>query len=69
MICSKIVNIDRTEAGRTSKWGRILPAVQWCYQNQSKGPKRQLITSRDVAEKLMHTYIHMHARTNEQIEP
>ena len=27
MICSKIVNFDRTEAGLTSKWGRISPAV------------------------------------------
>ena len=27
MICSKIVNFDRTEAGFTSKWGRISPAV------------------------------------------
>ena len=32
MICSKIVNFDRTETSLTSKWGRILPAVHWCYQ-------------------------------------
>ena len=25
--CSKIVNFNRSEAGLTSKWGRILPAV------------------------------------------
>ena len=29
MICSKIINFDHTEAGLTSKWGRILQAVQW----------------------------------------
>ena len=33
--CSKIVNFNRTEAGLISKWARISPAVQWCYQNQS----------------------------------
>ena len=33
--CSKIVNFNRTEAGLTSKWGRISPAVQWCYQDSS----------------------------------
>ena len=32
---TKVVNFDRTEAGLTAKWGRILPAVRWCYQNQS----------------------------------
>ena len=32
--CSKINYFNRTEAGLTSKWGRILPVVQWCYQNQ-----------------------------------
>ena len=35
MISSKIVNFDRTEAGLSSKLGRISPAVQWFYQNQS----------------------------------
>ena len=29
MICSKIVNFDRTESGLTAKLGRILPAVQF----------------------------------------
>ena len=33
--CSKNVIFYRTEAGLTSKRGRISPAVQWCYQNQS----------------------------------
>ena len=28
MICSKIVNFDRTDACLTPKWSRILPAVQ-----------------------------------------
>ena len=27
-ICSKTVNLDRTEAGLSSKWGKILPAVK-----------------------------------------
>ena len=35
MICSKIVIFDHTEAGLTSNWDRISPAVLWCYQNQS----------------------------------
>ena len=35
IICSKIVNFDCTEAGLTLKYGRISPAVHWCYQNQS----------------------------------
>ena len=38
MICSKIVNFDRTETGLTSKWGRILPAVQWCYKTSLTAP-------------------------------
>ena len=32
-ICSKLVNFDRTEAGLTSKWGRIL-SVQWYDDEQ-----------------------------------
>ena len=51
MICSKIVNFDRTEAGLTSKWGRISPAVQWCYQIQYNCTVRRRTTSRDVAKK------------------
>ena len=35
MICSKIVNFYRTEAGLTSKWGRISPGVCRCHQKQS----------------------------------
>ena len=49
MICSKIVNFDRTEAGLTSKWGRISPAVQWCYQNQSNYTVRRRTSSYDEA--------------------
>ena len=30
-----MINLNHTEAGLTSKWSRILPAVQWFYQNQS----------------------------------
>ena len=41
MICSKIANFIRTEAGLTSKWGRISVAVQWCYQNPSNCTVRQ----------------------------
>ena len=56
MILSKIFNFDRTEAGLTSKWGRISPAVQWCYQNQSNcivcrhmtSPKNLLHTDTDM---------------------
>ena len=33
MICSKIVNLDRTEAGLKSKLGKISPTIEWCYQN------------------------------------
>ena len=29
----KMVNFNHTEAGLTSQWGRILPAVRWCSQN------------------------------------
>ena len=32
--CSKIINFNRIEAGLKSKWDRISPAVQWCYQCQ-----------------------------------
>ena len=32
---SKIVNFCRTEAGLTSKWGRISQAVYWWHQNRS----------------------------------
>ena len=32
---SKMVNFLHTEAGLAWKWRRILPAVQWCYLNQS----------------------------------
>ena len=29
------MNDQLSEACLTSKWGRILPAVQWCYQKRS----------------------------------
>ena len=46
--CSKIVNFNRTEAGLTSKWGRISPAVQWCYQNQSNCTTWRRTASREI---------------------
>ena len=46
--CSKIVNFNRTEAGLTSKWGRISPAVQWCYQNQFICPPWQCTASHET---------------------
>ena len=42
---SKIVKFCRTEAGLTSKWGRISPAV---YQNQSRYIVKHHATLRDV---------------------
>ena len=39
--CSMMVNFNCAEAGLTSKWGWILPAVQWWYQ--SKTPPRNLL--------------------------
>ena len=44
-MCYKIVNFDRTEVGFTSKWVRISPAVQWCYQNQRR---RRVISLRNL---------------------
>ena len=46
--CSKIVNFNRTEAGLTSKWGRILPAVQWFYQKQSNSNLWRCTVSREI---------------------
>ena len=53
MVFSKIVNFDRIEAGLTSKWGRISPADQWCYQNQFNCTVRRRTTSRDIAKKFV----------------
>ena len=53
MISSKIVNFDRTEAGLTSKWDRISPAVQWCYQIQSNCIVQRCTTSGSVAKKFV----------------
>ena len=54
-MCSRIVNFDCTEAGLTSKWSRISPAVQWCCQQQSKLYVRQRTT---LHRNLLHTHIH-----------
>ena len=48
-----MVNFDHTEAGLTSKWGRISPAVQWCYQNQSNCIIQRCTTSGNVAKKFV----------------
>ena len=53
MAYSKIVNFDRPEAGLKSKWGRIWPAVQWCYQKQSNCTVRRHVTS---LKNLLHTH-------------
>ena len=62
MICSKIANFNHTEAGLTSKWGRISPTVQWCCQNQSNCTIRRCTTSLDIAKKFF-KYIHTHINT------
>ena len=51
-LCFEIVNFCRTEAGLTSKWGRISPAVYWWHQNQSRYIVWRCATSRGVAKKL-----------------
>ena len=53
MICSEIVNFDRTVTGLTSKRGRILPAVELYYQNQSNSYVGQCTMSRDVTQKFV----------------
>jgi len=35
---SKIVNLNRTDAGLTSKWGRISPAVNGAIRTSSSAP-------------------------------
>ena len=52
MICSKIANLNRT-----SKWGRISPAVQWCYRSQCNCTVRWGMTSPKIC------YIHTHIQT------
>ena len=47
-----MVYIQRTEAGLTSKWGRISPAVYWGHQNQYSYIVRRCTTSCGVAKKL-----------------
>ena len=56
---SKIVNLCRTEAGLTSKWGKILPEVYWCHQIQSIYTVGHCVMSRGVAGKLA-DYTHTH---------
>ena len=51
-LCFKIVNLCRTEADLTSKWGRIFQAVYWWHQNQSSCIVRCCVMSRGVAKKL-----------------
>ena len=68
---SRIVNFCRTEAGLTSKWGRISPAVYWWHQNQSSYVVRSHTVSLDVAEKLAdhaHTHTQTHAQTHTQYQ-
>ena len=48
----KILNICRTESYRTKNWGRILPGIYWCHQEQSSYVVRRLATSRGVALKI-----------------
>ena len=43
----------------TSKWGRISPAVQWYYQNQTNCIVQQYVTSGDIAKKFV-THRHTH---------
>ena len=43
----KIVNFCRTEAGLTSKWGRISPTVYWGHQNQSSYVVQRRAASHD----------------------
>ena len=57
--CSKIFIFCRTEAGLTSKWGRISPAIYWGHQSQSTYIEGCRETSRDVSGKLAdHAHIH-----------
>ena len=46
-VCSKIIIFCHTEAGLTSKCGRISPKVYWWHQNQSSYIVRCLATSRN----------------------
>ena len=48
----KIVNFCCTEAGLTSKGGRISPAVYWCHWIQSTDIVERYVMSRGVAGKL-----------------
>ena len=49
---------NHTEADLTSKWNRISPAVQWCYQNQSNLIERcQTISPRNLLYGDTHTGI------------
>ena len=61
----KIVNFCRTEAGLTSKWGRILLSVYWWYQNQPSYTVGRRATSRDVAKCFWKIgWLHTHTQTH-----
>ena len=55
----KIAHFQLSDAGLTSKWVRISPAVFWLHQNQSSYVIRRCATSRNVAEKFA-DYAHTH---------
>ena len=61
--CSKLVNFCRTEAGLTSKWGRISPAVYWWHQKQCSYIVRRRATSRNGIKVFG---LHTHALTYSQ---
>ena len=64
--CSKIVNFCRTEAGLTSKWGRISPAVYWWHQKQcSYIVQCRRATSRNGIKVFS---LHTHSRTKSCME-
>ena len=54
---------DCSEAGPTSKWGRISPAVQWCYQNQSNCTIRRRTMLSDVTLKFVTRDTHAGTQT------
>ena len=69
--CSKMVNFNCTEAGLTSKWGRISSADQRYYQNQFICIIRRCTTPGDVTEKFVtHTETFVtHTKTDTDRHP
>ena len=68
------MNFQLSEVGLTSKWGRILPAVQWCYQKQSNSITWCLMMSYKVIGCLQqwpiilfHTFIHHSFKTDSKL--